>query len=308
MRVLGEVRGHPVEQHPDPVLVQVVDQVHQVLRLAVAGRGREVAGRLVAPRAEERVLHHRQQLDVGEAEVLHVVGQLVGQLAVGEPAVALLGPSPPRADVHLVHGLGRRQRVAAAALGHPLRVAPLVGQVPDHGAGLRGLLGAQRERVGLLAVEAVRPLDGVLVQRALPDVGGEALPDAGGAARREHRLAAVPAVPVADHRDGLGVRGPHREHGAGLAVDRSRMGAEPVLQRAVRALVEQEEVVVGQVREGARLLAGGLGCGGARLGHGVPPSLPGVGHVNPGDQCFLSRSWVIPRAGMRIQSGRLLAS
>ena len=51
-----------------PLLVQVVDQEHEVLRRAVAaGRG-EVAGRLVAPGAVERMLRHRQELDVGEAQ------------------------------------------------------------------------------------------------------------------------------------------------------------------------------------------------------------------------------------------------
>ncbi len=48
----GEVRGHPVENDADAVLVQVVDQVHEVLRRAVAAGGREVAGGLVAPGAD----------------------------------------------------------------------------------------------------------------------------------------------------------------------------------------------------------------------------------------------------------------
>ena len=73
--VAGEVRRHPVEDHADPVLVQVVDEIHEVLRRAVARARREVAGHLVAPRAVERVLHDRHQLDVREAHALHVLGQ-----------------------------------------------------------------------------------------------------------------------------------------------------------------------------------------------------------------------------------------
>ena len=70
-----EVRRHPVEDHADAPLVEVVDEAHELLRRAVArGRG-EVAGRLVAPRPVERVLHDRQQLDVGEAVGERVVGE-----------------------------------------------------------------------------------------------------------------------------------------------------------------------------------------------------------------------------------------
>ena len=68
VRVVGEVRGHPVEDHADARAVQRVDQEHEVLRRAVARGRREVARGLVAPRAVERVLDDRHQLDVGEAQ------------------------------------------------------------------------------------------------------------------------------------------------------------------------------------------------------------------------------------------------
>ena len=70
-----EVRGHPVEDHADAALVQVVDEVHEVLRRAVARARGEVPGDLVAPGAVERVLHDRQQLHVREAKLTDVVGQ-----------------------------------------------------------------------------------------------------------------------------------------------------------------------------------------------------------------------------------------
>ncbi len=86
--VAREVRRHPVEDHADAVPVQDVDEVHEVLRRAVARGRREVAGRLVAPRAVERVLGDRQQLDVREAHVADVLGELVRDLAVGKVRVA----------------------------------------------------------------------------------------------------------------------------------------------------------------------------------------------------------------------------
>ena len=100
--VAREVRRHPVEDDPDAALVEDVDQVHQVLGPAhPRGRGEE-AGDLVAPRAVERVLHHRHQLDVGEAEAGCVVGEQRRQLAVAERPVGVLGAAPPRPEVALV--------------------------------------------------------------------------------------------------------------------------------------------------------------------------------------------------------------
>ena len=82
VRIGGEVRGNPVENHADALLVQVIDEVHEVLGRAVARRGREISGGLVAPRPVERMLGDRHQLHVREAQVEHVVGELVGDVAV----------------------------------------------------------------------------------------------------------------------------------------------------------------------------------------------------------------------------------
>ena len=76
----GEVAGHPVEDHADPGLVQPVDEQPEAVGVAEARVRREVRRHVVAPRAAERVLHHRHQLDVGEAELGEVRRQLVGQL------------------------------------------------------------------------------------------------------------------------------------------------------------------------------------------------------------------------------------
>ena len=108
-----EVRRDPVEDHADAPLVEVVDERHQVGRRAVArGRG-EVAGGLVAPRPVERVLHHRQQLDVGEAVGEGVLGERRGELAIARPALARCDETPPRPEVHLVD---RHRRVGGDAL------------------------------------------------------------------------------------------------------------------------------------------------------------------------------------------------
>src|SRR6185295_7588982 len=45
--VCGKVRGHPVQNHRYSMLVQVIDQVHQVLRSAITAGGREISRRLI---------------------------------------------------------------------------------------------------------------------------------------------------------------------------------------------------------------------------------------------------------------------
>ena len=123
--VIGrEVRRHPVEDHADAVLVQHVDEVHEVLGRAVAARGREVARRLVAPGAVEGMLHDRQQLDVREALGAGVLRQQRRQLAEAQHLLRMLRGAPPGAEVHLVDRDRRREGVAAAARPHPFLVVP----------------------------------------------------------------------------------------------------------------------------------------------------------------------------------------
>ena len=81
-RAVGrEVRRHPVENHADAVLVQVVDQVHEVLRRAVARGGREVSRGLVSPGTVKRMLHDGQELDMGESHLARRIRPGVGAVS-----------------------------------------------------------------------------------------------------------------------------------------------------------------------------------------------------------------------------------
>ena len=74
VRVVGEMAGHPVEQHAEAGAVAGVDQCDEIFRRAEAAGRREQTGRLIAPRAVERMLGDRQEFDVGEAHVGDVGG------------------------------------------------------------------------------------------------------------------------------------------------------------------------------------------------------------------------------------------
>ena len=122
--VAGEVRGDPVENDADAPLVATVHEGAEVVRPAVAGRGSVVAAHLIAPRPIEGKLGHRQKLDVGEAETLHVLHQARGDLPVREWPVPLFGNPAPRPQVHLVDGHGLAVRVAAGASVRAMRRRP----------------------------------------------------------------------------------------------------------------------------------------------------------------------------------------
>ena len=240
--VLREVRRHPVDDHADAGLVERVDEVAEAVGVAEPRGGGEVRRDLVAPRPAVRVLHHRQELHVREAEVDEVRHQVVGDLLVGVDVAApvLL----PRAEVHLVDRHRSVHGRLVAAVGHPLVVAPGVRRLEDHRRRRRGSLGVEGHRVGLLAPLAVGAEDQELVLRPRADVGHEQLPDARGAELAHRVLAAVPAVEVALDPHALGRRRPHGER---RALD--RRGAEALVPVPVRAEHRPQQLVAALVDE-----------------------------------------------------------
>src|SRR6185503_14876795 len=78
--VAREMTRHPVENHAKARLVTRVDEELEILRGTEARRRGKKSGDLVAPRPGEWMLHHRHQLEVGEAQLLHIGHETRGQL------------------------------------------------------------------------------------------------------------------------------------------------------------------------------------------------------------------------------------
>ena len=210
--------------------------------------GREVPDHLVAPRARERVFHHRQQLDVRIAHLLDVFDQLDRQVAIGQRLPHR--PAHPASEVDLVNRHGRFQQfLRAGAPFHPLLVLPLVvGVTPDDGRGLRRHFAKERVGVGLqLLVARETRTNVVLVSGALAESGDEDLPDSTVAAA--HGMAAnVPIVELTGQSDVLGVRRPDREAHAGGPFGGDDVRAERAPRLVERALGVQVEVGIGNLR------------------------------------------------------------
>src|ERR1039457_2079307 len=56
MLVVRKMRRHPIEDHAESALVQAVNEIHEVLRRAVARGGREISCDLISPRTVEGML------------------------------------------------------------------------------------------------------------------------------------------------------------------------------------------------------------------------------------------------------------
>jgi hypothetical protein len=209
--VARKVRGHPVENHTDAALMEMIHQIHEVLRCAVARSRREVAGNLITPRAVERVLHHGHELHVREAHFDDVVAELMRHLAVRERAVVLVWHAAPGAKVYFVDRHRRIERVSGGAMAHPVGVAPFIGQVPHDGGRSRRRLAKVGVGVALLhRVAAVARLNVVLVQRAVLNARDETRPDSGRIRPRcQGMRVGAPPVEVAHDGDPLGVRRPN---------------------------------------------------------------------------------------------------
>ena len=153
MGILGEVAGHPVDDDADAFGVAAIHKGPEFIRSAVAAGGGVPAGDLITPGAIEGMLGDRHQFDVGESPFLDVRDQAIRQLGVGEqPSAgfhvgsghrssrAAVGLNPgffgagmdPAAEMHLIHGDGLLQRIAAVALLHPGAVRPLEALEASH--------------------------------------------------------------------------------------------------------------------------------------------------------------------------------
>ena len=106
---------------------------------------------------------------MGEAAVDDVLGQLRRDRPIGAERGldGIAGTLHPGAQMHLVDGHRRIQRLPAAARCHPVGVLPLVVQVPDDRSRPRRQLGREGEGIGLVHLVAVVSRNDVVLVAAI---------------------------------------------------------------------------------------------------------------------------------------------
>ncbi len=235
MGIGGKVRRHPIQDHADPVLVAVIDEIHEVLRRAVAAGRREVTDGLIAPGFIQRMLHDGQQLDVREAHLADVVDQLFGEFAVAEQAVAFAASPGP--EVNFVDGKRRLEELLLRARFHPCLVVPgITIDVMYDGSIVGPEFCIEGERVCLQAQIIVVALDLILVDLAFHKARNEQFPNTATSAHAHGMPAAVPVIEIPHHAHPLRVRSPHGKGHASNSLKLHHVSAEFLVRLVVFAL------------------------------------------------------------------------
>ena len=240
VRILGEVRGHPVEDDADPRIVEGIDERHEIFGRAEAGSHGKVARHLVPPRTVEGEFRHGHEFDVRIAHLLDIGNELARKVEIGIIISVVVFFPREQIDLVDVHRRGvdilfvERIEISAVLPFVPLEVVEL-GRIR------RRSFGVEADGIGLHELPAVRRRDAVFVDVVLLETGDEqferlpvhhALHDVG---------FGIPAVEVTDDGNALGVRSPDAEHIPFLAVLRLLVGAEDLVNTVVLAVVIEIE-------------------------------------------------------------------
>ena len=240
VRILGEVRGHPVEDDADPRIVEGIDERHEIFGRAEAGSHGKVARHLIPPRTVEGEFRHGHEFDVRIAHLLDIGNELARKVEIGIIISVVVFFPREQIDLVDVHRRGvdilfvERIEISAVLPFVPLEVVEL-GRIR------RRSFGVEADGIGLHELPAVRRRDAVFVDIVLLETGNEqferlpvhhALHDVG---------FGIPAVEVTDDGNALGVRSPDAEHIPFLAVLRLLVGAEDLVNTVVLAVVIEIE-------------------------------------------------------------------
>ena len=180
MGVLGKMGRNPIQDDANLLLMQVIDQIHKILRAAVAGGGRIVAGHLIAPGAVEGMLRDAHQLHMGVPHLQHIICQLMGQLPVIIIPVLIgtMGMLLPRTRMHLIDGHGLFLRILLFPLLHPVLVRPTeTGDIGYFGRGSRTHLRLGCVRIRLVKQTVILRLNQIFIEAAKLYARHEHLPD-----------------------------------------------------------------------------------------------------------------------------------
>ncbi len=185
------------------------------------------------------MLGDRHELDVGEAEFVDVGGEFDGELTVRQAL-------PPGGEMDLVDREGRLVDRGLRPPREPGLVVPLVVRGRHDGRGGGRHLRAPGHRVGLQEALPVPGGDLELVARALADARQEQLPHTRRTERPHRERRAVPGAELPADTHPLGVRGPHREPGAGHSAVCHRLRAERLPQLLVPPLADEVQIEVAE--------------------------------------------------------------
>ena len=217
--------------------MHLVHKGHEIMGRAVAAGGGKIARNLIAPAAIKGVFGDGHQFHMGIAHLFNVRDQLVSQLGVVVGNVLLL--HLPASGVHLIDTDRSVDDVGLFLRFLPGGIMP--GKAADviHLAAVgRAGFGVERIRVCLINQFIRRGGNAIFIHVVCLDPRNEQLPNSLGGLC--HGMAGGnPAVKIAHHGYGLGVRCPDTEHSSGLPILFAQVGAKIAVCLKVVSLMEQ---------------------------------------------------------------------
>ena len=243
VRVLGEVRGNPVDDYRDACLMTGVHEMLEIVRRSEA-RGRcIVADHLVTPRPGEGMLSDRHQFDVRVAHLLHVSNQFHRHLAIGKRFT--FGSAHPGFQMDFVGRDRCLQPLRLGTLVQPLSVPPFVlaERVNDRCGARRNF---RVEAIGIrLHLLMMMGSHGILISRAFAEARHEDLPKSPGTPA--HRMAPqVPPVEIPDQAYDVGIGRPDREARALHTVHGDDVCAHAPIALVIRAFAVEVKIELGE--------------------------------------------------------------
>ena len=250
----GEVGGDPVHDDADASLVHLVHEIHQVVGGTEAAGGGKVAGTLVTPGGIQGMFGDREELHMGEAQLLHIGDQIGGQIPVAEEL-----PFPRAAPGAQVTFIDVHRAAVGGVFGpivQPGPVPPLVtGEVVKLGGGAWASLCVEGKGVSLAGQAAILGMYCIFIRVILLKAGDEPLPDA--ALNRGQRVGVgVPVVEITKDTHLLGVGGPDSEIVAGDTVLLAGMGAEALPGMGAVSITERSQFMFRGINRGIFLRFG----------------------------------------------------
>jgi len=243
MLVVGEMGWHPIQYHTYALTVEIINQIHQVLRAAIPAGGRKIIADLITPRTIKGVLRDRQKLDMRKTKAVHMVGKQRRHLAVVQPAIAFFGPSFPRAKMNLIDGNRCILRDASATVRHPFLIVPMVRKIAKRGCCAWGKLHGKGVgvRLGYLVATMVGN-NVVFVKPAIPKPGNETNPDARPADGMQRMSAGGPVIEISNYAYRIRIRCPNSKVKTRFSMKLERVGAQLFIQPGMIAFIEEVQV------------------------------------------------------------------
>ena len=245
--VLRKMGRNPVQNHADPLSVQVIHEIHEVLRRAIAGRRRIIARYLIAPGFIQRMLHNGHQLHMRIAHFFYVSGQHRSQLPVciKLPTVLFLRVRlPPASQMHLIDQHGLLFVIFAFPLLQPFFIGPgKIAEIRDHRSCIRPQFCRVGVRIGLQHGQTLTGLDLIFIAGSGLQSRDKQLEDPCLWNPAHGMTPSVPQIEVANHADAFRIGGPYGKVSTVHTVYGHGMGSHFLINGIVNALFKGFQIL-----------------------------------------------------------------